>query len=307
MKKVLITGAAGFVGYHLVNDLHNNGYNIITTDLVGCVDMNIDLLDKNQVMNLIRETLPDFIVHLAGFSSTHRSWNSPQLTMELNVIATLNLLEAVKHGSPCTRILIIGSSDQYGNAGSDNNRVHEGVVMTPQNPYAISKCTQESVTMAMSRVWNLDIVFTRSFNHIGPAQNKGFVVADFASAIVAIENGADPIIEVGNIESYRDFTDVRDIVSAYRLLLEKGRSSEIYNVGSGNVYKIEEILHKLIHLSMKSNSIQIVIRQDRLRSMEMNRLCCDNTKLVVETTWYPTYTLDQSLQDTMKWWRDKIE
>lgn len=299
--RTLITGAGGFVGKHLGDELLANGYEATTTDIRGEVDFLLDLMDPGAVREHFSRHQYDSIVHLAGFSSVGRSWQAPKRTLELNTFPTLHIMDALAAGSPQTRLLIIGSSEQYGVVRSDKVYIDETEPMHPANPYAISKWTQERMAWAVAVSKKLDVVFTRSFNHIGTGQEKGFVIADFASAVAAVMQGGEPVLYVGNTEAFRDFTDVRDVVRAYRLLLEKGKSGEAYNVGSGRVYSIQELLDMLIALSGQA----IEVRKDpaKMRPVEVMKLGCCYDKLKEATDWVPQTSMIQSLEDVLCWWQ----
>lgn len=299
--RTLITGAGGFVGKHLKDELLANGYEVITMDIRGDADFVLDLMDAKLVQEHFSQNQYDSIVHLAGFSSVGRSWQMPKRTLELNAFPTLHMMDAIAESGPTTRLLIIGSAEQYGAIKTDKIYIDEAEPMHPKNPYAISKCTQESIALAIATSKKLDVVFTRSFNHIGTGQEKGFVISDFASAVATIMNGGEPIMYVGNTQACRDFTDVRDVVRAYRLLLEKGKSGEQYNVGSGQIYSIQELLNMLIALSGKT----IEVRQDpaKMRPVEIMKLGCCYDKLKRATGWMPQITMDQSLADVLRWWQ----
>lgn len=303
MKKVLITGANGFVGNYLRAELKANGYEVVTTDVAGPIEVEADLLDKEGVMLLLYQTKPDAVIHLAGQSSVGYSWENPIKTLDLNVKTTIHLIDAITQCNPAIRLLVIGSSDQYGVVPQNKFLVDEMVPLNPQSPYAISKCTQENMAIAFSKARNLDILTTRSFNHIGPRQRPGFVVADFSKSIAEVENDVKPIICVGNLDAYRDFTDVKDVVRAYRLLLENGRSREVYNVGSGELRSIREILENLIAISGKEIDIQV--NPAKFRPVELYRLGCNHEKLTRDTGWVPKYNIKDSLSDTLNWWRQQ--
>ena len=303
--RTLITGANGFVGQHLKRELEANGYTVHTTDISGDVDFILNLLDGEQVHAHLKKQRYDSIVHLAGFSSVRLSWENFQKTLELNVFPTINILESVSQTHIGTRVLLIGSSDQYGLAAQAGHPLTEEDPCLPQNPYAISKCTQEQMALVLSVSKKLDIVLTRSFNHIGPGQRKGFVVSDIASSIAETENNSAPKLIVGNTQSHRDFTDVRDVVRAYRLLLEKGRPGEIYNVGSGKVHAIHEVIQMLIKLS--GVSIEVISDAKNFRPSDITKIECSCEKLRRDTGWLPEIPMHESLKDTLKWWREQQE
>ena len=308
--KALITGIDGFVGNYLAKKLSEEGYEVYGTSIIpnykkeNIKIFNMDLLDKNRVLEVISELKPDKIFHLAGQSAVGLSWKEPTLTFSINVNGTINLLEVIRMVSVDTKILIIGSSDQYGIIKEEECPINENQKQNPQSPYGVSKKTQEEVALLYSKVYKMNIIIARPFNHIGPGQNKNFVVPDFASKIVDIEKGATPIIKVGNLDTYRDFTDVRDIVRAYVLLLEKGNVGEIYNVGSGNAIRVHDILDKLINLSKLPISVEI--DPDKFRPIDVPLVLCDNSKINSDTGWEPQISIDKTLIETLEYWRNKI-
>lgn len=308
--KALITGIDGFVGYYLTNHLLEQGDEVIGTTIspdyknedVAVYQMN--LLDEKSVEEVIKQTKPDVIYHLAGQSAVGLSWEKPALTMSINVNGTLHLLDAVRKHTSKTKVLIIGSSDQYGPIKKDECPIKETRPLKPVSPYGISKMTQEQIASLYVSSYGLNIIMVRAFNHIGPRQGKNFVVADFASKIAEIEKGADPIIRVGNLDAYRDFTDVRDIVNGYYLLMLKGKIGEIYNIGSGKAIQIKHILEELIALSPVN--ITVVTDEAKLRPIDVPLVVCDHTKLVKDTLWQPQLNIKQTLQDTLDFWRKEI-
>ncbi len=301
--KALITGVNGFVGRYLEKELQNNQYDVVGTDVIGDNVYKIDLLDYENLVQLIEQHEPDVIFHLAGQSSVGYSWKNPKYTVELNVCGTINLLNAVHAGTKKARVIIIGSSDQYGVIRLEDNPVKEDQPQNPGSPYAISKYSQELIALSLSKAYGLDVILTRSFNHIGAGQKTGFVVSDFSSAIVDIEKGRnEPILMVGNLDAKRDFSDVRDVVCAYRLLAEKGISGEVYNVGSGVAISIQELLTTLLALS----PAKITVKQDpaKLRPSDVPIVCCDNQKLVRQTGWKPTCKIEDTLQEILEYYRN---
>lgn len=306
--KALITGINGFVGYYLSKYLLEQGYAVYGTvieDNVNIENVNIykmNILNKNEVEETIRKIDPDFIYHLAGQSAVGLSWENPTLTIDVNVNGTINLLDAVRENDLNTKVLIIGSSDQYGIIKPEDCPISEEHELNPSSPYAISKTTQEQIAKLYIKAYNMNIIMVRAFNHIGPMQSKNFVVSDFASKVAEIEDGAEPIIRVGNIESYRDFTDVRDIVQGYTMLMEKGKIGEVYNIGSGNAYKIQDILNILLSLSTKE--IKVEIDKEKLRPSDVPIVKCDNSKIKSHINWDVQYDIKNTLKDTLDYWRN---
>ena len=307
--KALITGIDGFVGNHLSNYLLKEGYEVYGTTIIDDFKKeNIDIyhmnvLDKEEVKNVINKIKPDQIYHLAGQSAVGVSWKNPVLTVNINVNGTLNLLDVIRDLNLKTATLIIGSSDQYGIIKPEECPIHEEHIQNPQSPYGISKKTQEELALLYSKAYNMNIITVRPFNHIGTGQTLNFVVPDFASKIVDIEKGAEPILKVGNLESYRDFTDVKDIVRGYVMLLNKGSKGEVYNIGSGKEVKVYDILKKLIDIS--EVPIKIEIDPDKFRPIDVPLIVCDNTKIFNDTGWKPEIILDDTLNEILQYWRNK--
>lgn len=304
--RALITGAGGFVGGYLQAELEQNGYQVTGLDIVetphGIV---ADLLDKEAVFSVIKTHRPDVIFHLAGQASVSLSWTIPQKTIERNVVATLNLFEAVLELSPETKILLVGSSDEYGNMGQLGVSVSETLPLNPQTPYAVSKQAQENLAGIYARSRQLKVFMTRSFNHAGPGQKLGFMIPDFSHQIVQVERGLLTEVKVGNLTAKRDFTHVRDIVRAYRLIVELGQVGEIYNVGSGTVYSAQEILDKLIQCV--DQPILVVQDPSKMRPSDTPVIRCNNEKLVDHTGWYPMIDVDHIVAEVLDEWRMKYQ
>lgn len=303
--RALITGSLGFVGRYLREELEQNGYSVIGIDIreeektICC-----DLLNMEQTENVITIAKPDIIFHLAGQADVGKSWKIPQKTIEANVLASINLMEIIRRKYPKTRIVLVGSSDEYGQLGGEGNNVDEETPVKPQSPYAVSKLAQEQMAVVYVTAYGLNICMTRSFNHAGAGQREGFLIPDFASGIVRVEKGLQASMKVGNLEARRDFTHVRDIVRAYRLIAEKGLPGEIYNVGSGITYSAQEILDMLCEKT-ESN---IVVEQDpaRMRPSDTPVICCNHDKLTHDTGWLPQIGMNTILSEVLAEWRNKI-
>lgn len=301
-RKALITGSEGFVGKYLRRELEENGYRVTGLDLFpGPNTLVADLLNPEQINTIIREEQPDCIFHLAGQANVAKSWQIPQKTMEINTIASINLMEAVRKHAPDSAILLVGSSDQYGNLKEAGARVTEETPMKPMTPYAISKVAQEQMGRAYAKAYNLKICMTRSFNHGGAGQKPGFMIPDFASGIVKVERGEQEYLSVGNLTSRRDFTHVKDVVRAYRLIAEKGKPGEVYNVGSGTTWSAQEVLDKLLALSKAT----IPVQQDpnRMRPSDTPVICCDHNKITRDTGWKTILTIDHIVADEIDFFR----
>lgn len=282
MKKVLIIGAGGFVGEYLIKEFQKNNYQIIACDIgkkekfdkeISYFD--IDILNKQLVNDIISNTKPNYLINLAAISSVGMSWKIPDKTMQINVIGTINILEAIKEHCPTCKVLLIGSSEEY---ESIDRPLKEEDSIKANNPYGISKIAQENFAKLYSEKYGLKIVCTRSFNHTGIGQLDQFVIPSFCKQVAEIEKTKQSgKISVGNLSAYRDISDVKDIVYVYRKLLENDNNQFIYNVGSGKVYQIEELLKYIISLS--TQNIEIVIDESKLRPVDTPYICCDNAKI----------------------------
>ena len=308
--KALITGVDGFVGKYLSEYLLKQKYEVYGTTIsekyknekIKIYKMN--LLDEKEVNKVIKMIKPDKIFHLAGQSAVGLSWEKPVLTVNINVNGTLNLLEAVRNYSKDSKILIVGSSDQYGPIKPEECPIKESKIQNPQSPYGVSKKAQEEMCKLYVNAYHTNIIMVRAFNHIGAGQSTNFVVADFASKIAQIEKGSEPVLKVGNLESLRDFTDVRDIVRGYSLLLEKGKIGEIYNIGSGKEVKVSEILKKLVSMSKKE--IKIEIDPNKFRPVDVPLVVCDNSKIKKDTGWETEFLINDTLEEVLEYWRSVI-
>jgi len=250
---------------------------------------------------------PDIVFHLAAMAVTGRSWKDPAATLHTNISMQANILQAVVNLKLQSRIIVVGSSEEYGAASSKGaavDAIAEETPFAPTNPYAVSKVAQDMLGLQYHLSHGLDTVRVRPFNHIGPRQGQGFVVPDFCSQIARIEAGQRPaVIKVGNLAAQRDFTDVRDVVRAYHLLALHGQSGEVYNVGSGQARAIQEILDYLV--SQSTVLIRVEPDPERLRPSDIPRIVCDYGKLRSCTGWEPCIPFEQSLQDSLQDWRAK--
>ena len=302
--KSLIIGAAGFVGEYLIKELVSFNDDVYATKLANenirtlenIKILDLDILDEDNIKKVIEEVRPDCIYHLAAQSSVALSWKKPKLTAQINIIGSINLLEAVRLYSPNSKILLVGSSEEYGKIDY-SVQISENIKSNPQNIYAITKMTVEQIGKIYANAYNLNIFMTRSFNHIGPHQSRQFVVSDFCNQVVDIEKGLqDPIIRVGNLKSKRDFTDVRDIVKAYRIIIEKGQIGEVYNVGSGESISIEEILNIILKNSNKT--IKVEIDKTRFRPIDVEKIEANIDK-IKNLGWNKTYNLEETIKDIL--------
>lgn len=308
-KNVLITGGAGFVGPYLYNELKKNGFNPILSKLereIGDPNLEyvtLDVLDQANVESVIKKYEIDSIIHLAAISNVQFAWAHPTTTFNINVNGTINILKSIINTNPNIRLMLISSGDIYGKRDNPDKIIEEEDICHPTNIYGLSKLTMENVAKLYAQNYGLDILYIRAFNHIGPNQNIGFVVPDFAKQIVEIERGnQEPIIKVGNLKSARDFSDVRDIVRAYTLLLEKGKSGKTYNVASGKTLQIEKILGVLLVKSGKYIDIQI--DENKLRKGDESTSSVSIKKLVEDTSYEPSISIEDTLEDVLKYTRE---
>ncbi|HVA96625.1 MAG TPA: GDP-mannose 4,6-dehydratase [Candidatus Acidoferrales bacterium] len=316
MKKVLITGITGFVGNHLASHLlSQKEYEVIGTyrsesglDSLGGIKEKIrltrlDLQDAPAVEKVITSEKPDYIFHLAAQASPAKSFTTPVETMTNNIVSEFSLLETLKKNELTgIRVLIISTGEIYGMVTPTDIPVDEETPLRPASPYAVSKIAQDYLSLQYHLAYKLDIIRLRPFNHIGPGQKEGFVVADFAKQIAEIEKDKkEPVISVGNLDAKRDFTDVRDMVKSYELALQKGKSGDVYNIGSGKSRKIDDILQML--LSFSSKKIDVNVDHSRFRPIDVPEIICDCSKFHYLTGWKSEIPFEKTLQDILDYWR----
>ncbi len=308
MSKYLITGAMGFVGRYFIEYLNRREPNadVCGVDIAPSCDMDIEysslnLMDAVSVDKLIKKSHPDYIVHLAAMSSVAQSWNEPAGCFINNMSAFLNLADAVRNNDINARILSVGSSEEY---GIYDIPMQESFTLHPKSPYSVARLSQEYMSKLYVDRFGLDIVMTRSFNHIGPRQSTRFVIPSFIEQLVNIASGkSENKMMVGNIDVIRDFTDVRDVVDAYWRIIKNSKNREVYNVCSGCGVKLRDIIDVAAnHLKIKPN---IVIDAERVRANDIASVIGDNTKLKRELGWSPRYNLNQTLLDMITYAKSK--
>lgn len=313
MNVALITGINGFVGKHLGRLLKQSGFIVYGTSrtILNYEDdyfhkqFSLTLDDKNEIKRIIELTNPRYIFHLLAQSNVPYSWNNTLETMETNVNKTINLLESMIELKSTSRLINIGSSEEYGYDQGWEMPITETYPLKPLNPYGVSKAACSMLLSQYSKKFNLDIIHMRPFNHIGPGQKQGFVVPDFTNQIVRIEKGLiEPVLRVGNLASKRDFTDVRDIVQAYLSVAIDGKSGEVYNVCSGQAVSISEILNKLIEIS--GINVNIEIEQQLLRPIDIPIYIGSNHKLNLATKWKRQINLTKTLSDILEHCRNNL-
>lgn len=317
MKKALIIGAAGFVGKYLIQHLELSGNievyatklaneEIILSNESNTQVYNLDILKKEEIITLLYAIRPDYIFHLAAQSSVSVAWKNPAVTIDVNIKGAVNVLDAVRELYYKPRLLLIGSGEEYGHIEDCETPIKETNHLRPGNIYAATKVCQNMIGNIYAQAYDMNVMMVRAFNHIGPGQASIFVVSDFCRQVAEIEKGLrEPVMYVGNLAAKRDFTDVRDVVRAYTMLIEKGVPGETYNVGSGQAFEIKEILHKIVALSSKH--IEIRIDQNKIRPVDVPIIEADVTKIRQITGWCKEISLEQTIQETLDYWRKELE
>lgn len=313
MKKYLITGGGGFVGRHLIQYLASNKTDchilsiernpINQSNSKNCTYRQLDLNNRDALNKLMAEYKPDYIIHLAAISSVGKSWQKPAETFKNNTGIFLNLLEAVRLNHPKVKILSVGSSEVYGTWPENEMPLAENHELRPDNPYGIARLAQENLARLYVNNFGLDIIQTRSFNHIGPGQSTDFVIPSFIKQLVYIANHKqEPVIQVGNIEIIRDFLDVRDVINAYDILLEKGQTGEIYNVCSGQGIKLKTIIEQVA--SILNIKPDIIVNQKYLRKNDIPIMVGNNEKISI-LKWSKNIFLSETLRDIIHHTREE--
>ncbi len=307
----VVTGANGFVGRHLTTALRGAD---VTTSLIewhrrvaattaetGRV-RSVDILDRDAVRRAVAEDCPARIFHLAGAPHVGNSWRDALPTLEVNVRGTHHLLEAVRHEHPTCRVLIVTSGMIY-RAGAD--ALDEQAPLVPSNPYGLSKLAQDQLARIATTDEGLDVVVARPFNHIGPGQDPSFAVASFSRQIALIEAGMlPPQLRVGNLDARRDLTDVRDVVAAYRQIMDSAPSGSAFNVCSGRAHRIGDLLDGLLRQAQVP--IAVETDPDRMRPSDIPLLLGSHTTLTRTLGWTPTIPIETTLTDTLTWWRAEV-
>ncbi len=291
--KALITGSAGFVGQHLAEHLSNEG------DEVFCSDLSLggpDLLDAAGITDLISKIRPDYVYHLAGQADVKASWDDPLSTFRVNAEGTLNMLLACQLFN-VKKVLCVSSAEVYGSVQKSELPITEKHVLNPSNPYAASKSAAEILCKQMGSP-NFEIMRARSFNHFGPGQKENFVAVALAKRMLLAEQLGQSEITVGNLKTIRDFTDVRDVVRAYRLILTKGEGGNVYNVCSGIGRKIQDLATAL--LSQIDSELDLKVDPNLHRPADTPVLIGDYSKLQKQTGWEPRIEFDQTIKDTIE-------
>jgi len=317
VKKALITGITGFAGSHLAELLLKAGFEVYgtirprsKTDNIDLIKNRLnlfdaDLMDSHSLYSIIVKIKPDYIFHLAAQSFVQTSWASPATTMEMNVIGSVHLFEAIRRAEIDPTIQIACSSEEYGLVYPNELPIKEDNPLRPQSPYAVSKVAMDYLGYQYFQSYKMKIIRTRGFNHTGPRRGEVFVTSNFAKQIAEIEKGKrEPMIEVGNLEAKRDWTDVRDMVKAYLLAVQKGTPGEVYNICSEKTVRVGDMLEMLLKMS----KVKVEIRQDpsRLRPSDVPVLLGNCTKFRKATGWKPEIPFEKTMEDLLNYWRERV-
>ena len=298
--KALVTGANGFVGHHLIEHLTDLGDKVEALDHHGPEP--VDVTDAESVRERVLSAAPDAVYHLAALSHVGQSWSAPLQVFQVNAVGTLNVLRACIDAR-VSRVLVVGSADEYGICNADVTTIDEDMPLQPITPYGASKVAAEVCAFQACLGEQLGAIRTRSFNHTGPGQSDQFVISSLAKRVVEAERTGTSEIRVGNLDAVRDFSDVRDVVRAYRLLVERADPGSAYNVCSGQGSRVGDLAAQL--LAMSSRPLSLVVDPELVRPVEVPRLVGSNARLRAATGWEPKYTLEQTLTDVIDFWRSK--
>jgi GDP-4-dehydro-6-deoxy-D-mannose reductase len=316
--RAVVTGVSGFVGGHLAEHLVAAGDLVIGLSASGCWPPELahlakvmrierfNLVEQSDVdlAELLQRKQPDVIYHLAAQSNPQGSLQDPRGTWSLNLGGSLNLLEAVKASGQKPRVILVSSGVCYGNPSPELIPVREDCPLRPNNPYAASKAAVDLLGIQHCLAHGTDVLIVRPFNHAGPRQSSRYVLAALALQVAEVESGHRDCLEVGNLDVVRDFTDVRDVVCAYRLLAQAGRPGEVYNLGSGQGTRIADALAQL--RSQARTSISVRVAAARVRPVDQPLLIADASKLRAAVKWEPHYTMEQTLSDMLESARRKV-
>lgn len=295
--RALITGGKGFVGTWLGEHLRAHG------DEVVAVDHEVEITDAVAVREAVTAASPDAVYHLAALTHVGRSWSDPSHVFAVNAIGTLNVLEAARACDPVPRVLVTSSAEVYGLVKEDELPISEEASLAPVTPYGVSKVAAEFLGIQANLGYGVPVVRVRPFNHVGPGQGPGFVVASLASHIVEARRAGTKRVPVGNLGARRDLTDVRDVVRAYRLLIEHGVAGQVYNVCSGRDISIEEVARLLLELA--DVDMELVVDPALARPVDVPVLRGDPSKLRTVTGWTPEIDLTATLRDVLDHWSEK--
>lgn len=309
----LIIGGAGFVGPYLAGELQTSRNCEVHLTKLGSEQVSVpgahihdlDVEDAEAVKRLFDEVAPDEVFHLAAQSSVAVSWKQPELTIDVNIKGALHVLEASRTAPDMPRVLLVGSSEEYGETAHLRPILTEDDPVRPMNVYALTKSFQNTLGRLYATAYGVPAIMVRAFNHIGPRQSPQFVASDFCRQIALIEKGQQtPVIRVGNLSAMRDFSDVRDIVRAYALLTVDGTPGETYNVGAGHPVTIQSLLDQILTLTAAKVSVEV--DDAKYRPVDVPSSQADISKIQNACGWHPCIPLAQTLTDTLNWWRAQV-
>jgi GDP-4-dehydro-6-deoxy-D-mannose reductase len=317
-SRILITGCTGFVGSHLVEQCRINyplaelfgvtWHQTLQTVTPGMSDVKLlvaDITRPEATRQVVAMSQPDLVIHLAAQSSVSASWKDPLGTLKVNAGGVIHLLEALRSERLTPRVVLVGSGEQYGLVHPEDIPIREECPFRPANPYAVSKVTQDLYGYQYFIAYGLPIMRARPFNHFGPRQASMFVIANFARQIALIEaQKIEPVLSIGNLDVWRDFLPVEDVIAAYLTIAEQGQPGEAYNIGSGQARSIREILHLLLSFAR----VPVQLREDpaRLRPIDVPLLEADTSRLRADTNWKPVVPFVSALQQTLDFWRTVV-
>ncbi len=308
--KALITGASGFVGTYMTKILMDHDSEVLgisrsTSYLNGQKSSiyNCDILDKGGLNSILKDYRPDYIVHLAGPAFIPNCLNQPEFTYATIVKGTLNLLEVMRNLELSTKMLYVSSADVYG--GRSEGVLTEMEQVVPANPYSSAKACAELLCRQYYLSYGMDIIVARPFNHTGPGQSTDFVCSSFAYQVAQMKNNNTDKLFTGNVDVWRDFLDVRDVVNAYMQLLQKGKSGEVYNVCSGSAIRIRDIIDILFRVAEISD-YRIILDQEKTRQNEIQIRFGNNNKIKSISDWSQQYPIEQTITDLYQYWKENL-
>lgn len=295
--RALVTGGTGFVGHWLVDHLKSMGDDVVAHGI------EVDVTDPAAIAAAVEAAEPDAIYHLAGQASVGESWKNPARTFEVNALGCVHLISAARRLSRLPRVLLVSSAEVYGAVSPDDLPLTEASPLRPMSPYAASKVAAEFIGYQAAVGYGLPLVIARPFNHIGPGQAPIFVISELAKRIVEAQLSGRRTLALGNPTPRRDFTDVRDVVVAYRLLIQHGEPGSTYNICSGKDVMVGDVVRRLVELA----GADLVLETDPalVRPVDVPVLVGDATKLHTATGWSPTWSLDQTLESVLDYWRNE--
>lgn len=297
--KAVISGSAGFVGSHLVPLLQKEGIEVYGINLRD----GQDIRDAEYVRNYLDIIRPNYIFHLAGQAFVPESFDDPVRTFEINTIGSLNILRAVKHLQIKTKIQLCGTSEEYGGAMNGKGIVDENTLPEPSSPYAVSKMAMDYLGQVYSRAYGLEVVITRAFNHAGKGRGEMYAESSFAKQIVECELGRREVVKHGNLKTVRNYTDVRDIVRAYRLAIDL--PSGVYNICSDNSVTMQELMDLLVKHAKVEIKTEVDEALYRPGDFSFKKPSCEKFKKL--TNWKPVYSLEETMLSVLEGWREKLQ